>query len=258
GARDSEPAVQVAPGASHERLPEQHGEPRREHRGVNAHEGCRGLDAGEARVGARREPHQDQRYVDDRHAGVVGVTAIAARIAPRRERVRGGARLRCRRGARSSAPRTPPGSALCRRPPCRRSSRDGDRCAHPESLPWVSLFGMDDAGTLLAAAADAEVRYGYAAYVREAPQRVTTPDVAGGPMEQPTPSPDAVRAQLDKILASAAFRGANRSSALLRFVVTAALEGRSQYIKEYTLGTEVLGRSNAFDSRVDPIVRVEA
>src|SRR5690606_22067361 len=37
-----------------------------------------------------------------------------------------------------------------------------------------------------------------------------------------------------------------------------ALEGRSQYIKEYTLGTEVLGRGNAFDSRVDPIVRVEA
>ncbi|HWN38013.1 MAG TPA: hypothetical protein VNP02_05910, partial [Gammaproteobacteria bacterium] len=76
-------------------------------------------------------------------------------------------------------------------------------------------------------------------------------------MQQPIPHADSIRAELDKVLASAAFRGSNRSSALLRFVVTAALDGRGQYLKEYTLGTEALGRGDSFDPRVDPIVRVE-
>lgn len=59
------------------------------------------------------------------------------------------------------------------------------------------------------------------------------------------------------MLASAAFRGANRSGTLLRFIVGAALEGRGHYLKEYTLGVEALGRGASFDARVDPIVRVE-
>ena len=45
---------------------------------------------------------------------------------------------------------------------------------------------------------------------------------------------------------------------LLEFLVNAVLEGRAQYLKEYTLGAEALGRGADFDPRVDPIARVEA
>lgn len=76
-------------------------------------------------------------------------------------------------------------------------------------------------------------------------------------MEPRELSVPALRAALDKVLASAAFRGANRSSTLLRFIVTAALDGRAQYLKEYTLGADALGRGESFDPRIDPIVRVE-
>ena len=40
--------------------------------------------------------------------------------------------------------------------------------------------------------------------------------------------------------------------------MTAALDGRAHYLKEYTLGAEALGRGESFDARIDPIVRVEA
>src|SRR5712692_2587499 len=67
-----------------------------------------------------------------------------------------------------------------------------------------------------------------------------------------------VRAQRERILASAAFAGAERASSFLRFVVERALEGRTGEIKESVIAVEVLGRSPAFDSKSDPIVRVEA
>src|SRR5216684_7991245 len=67
-----------------------------------------------------------------------------------------------------------------------------------------------------------------------------------------------VRAQLDRILASAAFADAERASSFLRFVVERALEGRSGEIKESVIAVEVLGRNPSFDSKSDPIVRVEA
>jgi len=77
-------------------------------------------------------------------------------------------------------------------------------------------------------------------------------------MQQPEVPRERVRAALDRVLASATFAGSNRSSALLKFLVDAALEGRAQRLKEYTLGTEALGRGAEFDPRVDPIARVEA
>src|SRR5712691_6085529 len=67
-----------------------------------------------------------------------------------------------------------------------------------------------------------------------------------------------VRAQLERILASAAFADAQRASSFLRFVVERALEGRTGEIKESVIAVEVLGRSPSFDSKSDPIVRVEA
>src|SRR6266851_10154636 len=68
-----------------------------------------------------------------------------------------------------------------------------------------------------------------------------------------------VRAQLDRILASAVFGDAERASGFLRFVVERTLEGRTGGIKESVIAVEVLGRNpSSFDSKTDPIVRVEA
>lgn len=67
-----------------------------------------------------------------------------------------------------------------------------------------------------------------------------------------------VRAEVSRILASAAFADAERASNFLRFVVDRTLEGRAGEIKEFVIAVEVLGRTSSFDSKTDPIVRVEA
>jgi hypothetical protein len=67
-----------------------------------------------------------------------------------------------------------------------------------------------------------------------------------------------VRAQLSRILTSAIFTDAGRASRFLRFIVEHSLDGRPGEIKESVIAVEVLGRSPSFDSKTDPIVRVEA
>jgi hypothetical protein len=67
-----------------------------------------------------------------------------------------------------------------------------------------------------------------------------------------------VRKQLARILSSPAFADAERARRFLCFVVERKLEGRDGEIKESTIAVEVLGRSSSFDSKSDPIVRVEA
>lgn len=71
-------------------------------------------------------------------------------------------------------------------------------------------------------------------------------------------SPDRALEQLQRVLASAAFQGAARSSALLKFLVEEAAGNRPERLKEYTIGAEALGKGEAFDPRIDPIVRAEA
>ena len=56
-----------------------------------------------------------------------------------------------------------------------------------------------------------------------------------------------VRAQLGRILASAAFADAERASNFLRFVAERKLEGRAGEIKEFVIAVEVLGRTSSFD-----------
>src|SRR5215471_18404316 len=70
--------------------------------------------------------------------------------------------------------------------------------------------------------------------------------------------PERVRAQLERILSSATFGDAERASRFLRFVVERALDGHANEIKESVIAVEVLGRNPSFDSKSDPIVRVEA
>ena len=71
-------------------------------------------------------------------------------------------------------------------------------------------------------------------------------------------SPEAIRAHLSDILASAVFAKADRISRFLRYVVEASLEGRTKQIGEYSIAVDVYDRPQAFDSRLDGIVRVEA
>jgi tetratricopeptide (TPR) repeat protein len=77
-------------------------------------------------------------------------------------------------------------------------------------------------------------------------------------MPAPPISAASIREQLDRILSSPPFASADRSRALLQFVVEQALAQQTDRLKEYTIGTEVFGRPTSFDPRTDPIVRAEA
>lgn len=72
------------------------------------------------------------------------------------------------------------------------------------------------------------------------------------------PNLAAVRAQLDKIVASSVFSRSHRLSRFLRFAVEQVLEGRGEELKEQLVGVEVFDRKPDYDPRIDPIVRVEA
>jgi hypothetical protein len=71
-------------------------------------------------------------------------------------------------------------------------------------------------------------------------------------------SRDAILDSLKQVLGSRTFEGSGRSRALLQFLVEETLNGRSDRLKEYTIGAEALGRGELFDPRTDPIVRAEA
>lgn len=72
------------------------------------------------------------------------------------------------------------------------------------------------------------------------------------------PSADAIRTQLERILASAQFAGSARMGRFLRYVVERSLAGEADRLKEYVVGIEVFDRGGGYDPRVDSIVRVEA
>src|SRR5215208_779550 len=77
-------------------------------------------------------------------------------------------------------------------------------------------------------------------------------------MDEPLIDRDGILQQLERVLSSSVFRRADRSSALLRFIVEQTLDGQGDRLKEYTLGAEALGRGESFDPRTDPVVRAEA
>jgi TolB-like protein/Flp pilus assembly protein TadD len=68
----------------------------------------------------------------------------------------------------------------------------------------------------------------------------------------------ALRQELEKVLASPGFARNERLSRFLRFVVEGHLEGKDLELKESVIAVEVFGRSPDFDSRLDPVVRTEA
>ncbi len=72
------------------------------------------------------------------------------------------------------------------------------------------------------------------------------------------PGAEAVRDELDRLLASSFFSHSRRFPNFLRFVVEHTLAGDIDNIKERTLGIEIFGRDPDYDTATDPIVRVTA
>jgi len=68
----------------------------------------------------------------------------------------------------------------------------------------------------------------------------------------------AARAQLARVLASAAFDASERNRRFVRYVVEETLAGRGDRIKAYDIAVTVFGRDDSFDPQSDPIVRIEA
>src|ERR1035438_3019528 len=68
----------------------------------------------------------------------------------------------------------------------------------------------------------------------------------------------AIVQQLDRLLQNPHFHKSKRFPVFLKFVVTEALAGRADNLKERTLGIEVFGKEPGYDTTDDPIVRVTA
>lgn len=68
----------------------------------------------------------------------------------------------------------------------------------------------------------------------------------------------AVELELVSILDGPSFQGSSRSRAFLRFVVEEKLAGRSDLLKERTIGVAVLGKPSDYDTGADSTVRVRA
>ena len=64
--------------------------------------------------------------------------------------------------------------------------------------------------------------------------------------------------QLERLLNSRILQGSESLKAFLRFVVLKSVDDQEVSLKEYTIATEVFGRSNNYDSRSDSTVRVQA
>jgi len=79
-----------------------------------------------------------------------------------------------------------------------------------------------------------------------------------GTARSPHVSPEVVREELERVLASAEFRTSKRSQEFLRYVVEHALNGQAEHLKERIIGIEVFGRSTDYDPGEDATVRVKA
>ncbi|HJZ78505.1 MAG TPA: tetratricopeptide repeat protein [Vicinamibacterales bacterium] len=83
------------------------------------------------------------------------------------------------------------------------------------------------------------------------------------PSQPPAAAPQvdehaAVREHLARILASRTFHQGDRLKRFLSFIVSEAIAGHRNELKEYVIGVQVFGKEESFDPRTDPIVRVQA
>jgi hypothetical protein len=68
----------------------------------------------------------------------------------------------------------------------------------------------------------------------------------------------AIQQQIEHLLSSPLFHSSKRYPQFLRFVVSRALEGQTDQLKERILGIEIFDRPADYDTNKDPIVRVTA
>ncbi|HWZ31116.1 MAG TPA: tetratricopeptide repeat protein [Bryobacteraceae bacterium] len=71
-------------------------------------------------------------------------------------------------------------------------------------------------------------------------------------------TPESIRAQTRKIIASRTLVRSERLARFLEFTVSESLAGNTDQLKEFVIGVEVFDRKQDYDPRLDPIVRVEA
>jgi adenylate cyclase len=81
------------------------------------------------------------------------------------------------------------------------------------------------------------------------------PSGDGGPLSSRA---EAVKQELERVLASPDFVASGRLKKFLRFVVEESLAGRGDRLHGYPIALEVLGRDASFDPQLDPVVRIEA
>jgi len=67
-----------------------------------------------------------------------------------------------------------------------------------------------------------------------------------------------IEAELERLLANSFFSHSRRFPSFLRYVVDETLGGRSEDLKERTIGIEIFGKPADYDTGTDPIVRVTA
>ena len=67
-----------------------------------------------------------------------------------------------------------------------------------------------------------------------------------------------VRDQLEKVLSSRTLAGSRRTQDFLRLIVTHALEGETESLRERMIGAELFGRPVSYDTGNDSVVRVRA
>ncbi len=72
------------------------------------------------------------------------------------------------------------------------------------------------------------------------------------------PNSQEVLDECSNILATKEFRRSPKISSLLEFLINETLEGRSHYLKAYTIATGLFGKDVSFDPQTDPLVRVNA
>ncbi len=81
---------------------------------------------------------------------------------------------------------------------------------------------------------------------------------AGGSAAGGGPTVEQIPAHLERVLASPVFRTSRRCQDLLRYVVENAALGRTDRLKERTIGVEVFARPASYEPSEDAIVRVNA
>jgi len=69
---------------------------------------------------------------------------------------------------------------------------------------------------------------------------------------------EAILLELQEVLASPHFCNSKRYPALLQYIVENTLDGKSDLLKERTLGVEVFDRPPSYDTNADTVVRYTA